>query len=44
MDGEGRFARSLKQRLARIVAPWLPTRSDAAIVAVQSAKAIAVQQ
>jgi cell division protein FtsQ len=41
MDGKGRVAGSLKARLRARLLPWLPDRSDAAIVAVQSAKAFA---
>jgi cell division protein FtsQ len=41
MVGEGRLAGSLRTRLRARLLPWLPDRSDAAIVAVQSAKALA---
>jgi cell division protein FtsQ len=41
MDGQGRLARSVRNALAARLRPWLPSRTDAAIVAVQSAKAIA---
>jgi cell division protein FtsQ len=41
MDGERRLAGSLKERSAAFLRPWMPSRGDAAIVAVQSAKAIA---
>jgi cell division protein FtsQ len=41
MDGERRLAGSLGDRLRTVLAPWLPSRSDAAIVAVKSARAIA---